>query len=194
METDPRKWQDVDGSASSLWDGDGVLTAGPRTDWFVEPSDGRATASAPLLLTPVAGDFQLSARVRGELVSRYDAGALFVHGNDTTWAKLAMERSPEGADTIVTVVTRAVSDDANSVAVATPGEAWLRISRTGHVYHFHYSADGQRWLLARLFTLGPVDGHRAGLSVQSPLGDGLSVRMDHLSLTATSLADPRDGS
>ena len=105
-----------------------------------------------------------------------------------------MERSPEGLDTIVTVVTRGVSDDANGVAVATPGETWLRISRTGRVYHFHHSADGERWTLARLFTLGPIDGHRAGLSVQSPLGDGLSIRVDHVSLTADSLGDPRDGS
>jgi regulation of enolase protein 1 (concanavalin A-like superfamily) len=191
------RWQAADGTRSDLWVGDaeaGTVTAPGRTDWFVDPGGDAVTASAPLLLTPVDGDFQLRAYVRADLRTTFDAGALFVHADGTTWAKFAMERSPEGADTVVTVVTRGVSDDANGVPVAAAGRTWLRVSRTGAVYAFHHSADGERWSLARLFTLGPVAGHRVGLSVQSPLGDGLTARFSGLALTATTLADPRDGS
>jgi regulation of enolase protein 1 (concanavalin A-like superfamily) len=188
-------WQTVDGGpADGLTGADGSMSAPAGTDWFVDPAGGAATASAPLLLTPVEGDFQLRAHVRANLRTTFDAAALFVHGGATTWAKLAMERSPEGADTIVTVVTRGVSDDANGVALPTPGGTWLRISRTGDVYAFHHGADGERWSLARLFTLGPVANHRVGLSVQSPLGAGLTARFGDVVLTATTLADPRDGS
>jgi regulation of enolase protein 1 (concanavalin A-like superfamily) len=196
MDPDPRTWQDVDGAPSELWQGDpadGALTAPARTDWFVDPATGAVTASAPLLLTPTSGDVQLRAQVRADLRSTFDAVALFVHADRTRWAKLALERSPEGVDTVVTVVTREVSDDANGPAVPEPGRAWLRVSRVGEVYAFHHSADGTRWSLARLFTLGAADGHRVGLSVQSPMGDGLTARVSDVALTATTLADPRDG-
>lgn len=185
------EWQDVDAGAAPP---PGALSASARTDWFADPAGGEPVASAPLTLTPVDGDFQLLARVEAALAATYDAVALFVHGGPVTWAKLALERSPDGVDTIVTVVTREVSDDANGVPVPEPGRSWLRISRMGTVYAFHHSADGARWALDRLFTLGPVAGHRVGFSVQSPTGDGLSARVSDVALTPTTLADARDGS
>jgi regulation of enolase protein 1 (concanavalin A-like superfamily) len=172
----------------------GPFSAPARTDWFIDPATGEATASAPLRLIPVTGDFQLRAHVEAPLAATYDAGTLFVHGGPDTWGKLALERSPEGTDMIVTVVTRGVSDDANGVVVSTPGSSWLRVSRSGEVYVFHFSADGVRWSLARLFTLGPVDGHQVGVGVQSPTGDGLTATFTDVSLVRETLADPRDGS
>jgi regulation of enolase protein 1 (concanavalin A-like superfamily) len=173
---------------------EGSFSAPARTDWFIDPATGEAQASAPLRLIPVVGDFQLRARVEAPLASMYDAGTLFVHGGPSTWGKLALERSPEGTDMIVTVVTRGVSDDANGAVVPEQGSSWLRISRTGEVYTFHFSADGVRWSLARLFTLGPVDGHRVGVGVQSPTGDGLTATFSDVTLVPETLADPRDGS
>ena len=172
----------------------GPLSAGPGTDWFIDPATGAATASAPLRLIAPTGDFQLRALVRTSLRATFDAGTLFVHGGPDTWAKLALERSPEGADTIVTVVTRGVSDDANGVVVPVAGQAWLRVARIGRVYAFHHSGDGARWTLARLFTLGPVDGHRVGVGAQSPVGEGLLVTFSEIALLGSTLADVRDGS
>ncbi|GIJ08477.1 DUF1349 domain-containing protein [Micromonospora andamanensis] len=187
------EWQDVDGDRVEP-PGVGLLRASARTDWFVDPAGGEPTGSAPLVLTPIDGDFQLSALVEAPLAETYDAVTLFVHGGATTWAKLALERSPDGTDMIVTVVTRKVSDDANGVGVSKPGRSWLRISRMGAVYAFHHSDDGAHWALTRLFTLGPVAGHRVGFSVQSPMGDGLSARVTDIRITATTLADARSGS
>lgn len=172
----------------------GPFSAPARTDWFIDPATGEATASAPLRLIEVTGDFQLRARVDAPLAATYDAGTLFVHGGPGTWGKLALERSPEGTDMIVTVVTRGVSDDANGAVVPNPGTSWLRVSRTGDVYMFHFSADGVRWSLARLFTLGPVVGHRVGVGVQSPTGEGLTATFTDVSLVHEPLADPRNGS
>ena len=174
--------------------GSGLLSASARTDWFVDPAGGEPIGSAPLTLARVDGDFQLSALVEAPLAQTYDAVALFVHSGPTAWAKLALERSPAGVDTIVTVVTREVSDDANGVAVSQAGRSWLRISRMGEVYAFHHCDDGAHWSLARLFTLGPAAGHRVGFSVQSPTGEGLSARVTDVAVTPTTLADARDGS
>jgi hypothetical protein len=187
------RWQDLNGDPVQP-PGSGTLTAGPGTDWFADPAGGEPVGSAPLTLTRLDGDFQFRARVEAPLSQTYDAVTLFVHGGPVTWAKLALERSPAGVDTIVTVVTRDVSDDANGVAVAEPGRSWLRISRTGAVYAFHHSADGGHWSLDRLFTLGPVATHRVGFCVQSPTGSGLAARVADIAITPTTLADPRNGS
>jgi regulation of enolase protein 1 (concanavalin A-like superfamily) len=193
MVIDPVRWQNVGGDPVQP-PGSERLVTGPGTDWFADPAGGEPVGSAPLTLTRLDGDFQLRALVEAPLSQTYDAVALFVHGGPVTWAKLALERSPASVDTIVTVVTRDVSDDANGVAVARPGRSWLRISRTGAVYAFHHSPDGGHWSLDRLFTLGPVAGHRVGFCVQSPTGAGLSARVSGIAITPTAPADPRDGS
>jgi uncharacterized protein len=171
----------------------GPFTAGAHTDWFIDPATGTPKDNAPLRLLPITGDFQLRVHVRAELRSTFDAGAMFVHGGPDTWAKLALERSPQGADTIVTVVTRGLSDDANSIEVPVAGQTWLRVSRHRDVYTFHYSADGTHWSLARLFTLGPSAGHQIGVSSQSPTGDGLTAHFSEPALIPQPLTDPRDG-
>ncbi len=191
------KWQSAGGDPTKLWAEDqraGFLTAGPATDWFIDPATGQPVRNAPLLLTPVSGDFQFVARVQAPLTTTYDAVALFVHASPTHWAKLLLERSPQGADTIVTVVTRDVSDDANGPPVPMPGQTWLRVSRMQDTYAFHYSLDRATWSLVRLFTIGPTASHRVGLSVQSPQGNGLIGRIDGVDIADTTLKDPRVGS
>jgi uncharacterized protein len=173
----------------------GPLTAGPRTDRFIDPVTGTVSNNSPVtLIDAPAGNFQFAAYVRATLLATFDAGALVVDGGPGVWAKFALERNPEGADTIVSVITRGVSDDANCVVVPDPGQTWLRISRIGTAYALHYSSDGTWWSLARVFTLGPTESHRIGVTTQSPTGDGLTATFSEVTLRPATLGDLRDGS
>ena len=169
------------------------LTAGPRTDLFVDPGGGEPVLNALMLLGATEGDFLLSARVRADLRATFDAGALMLHAGDRTWAKLALERSPQGEAMIVSVVTRGVSDDANGPVVVGDG-VWLRVARIGGACALHASADGDRWDLVRHFALDAPDGLAAGLLAQSPTGDGCTATFDDVRFAARTLADLRDGS
>lgn len=168
-----------------------TLRAGPRTDLFRDPqgAEPQLGATRELIDTP-EGDWTLSARVRAELRSTFDAAALILWADERTWAKLAFERSPQGAGMIVSVVTRGLSDDCNSTAVA--GDAvWLRIARVGAAFAFHASADGQRWDFVRHFAL---DGDpRPGFLAQSPTGEGLLATFCEIRLEPTRLRDLRSG-
>jgi uncharacterized protein len=169
------------------------LAAGPRTDVFIDPGTGEATLNAVRQVGPAGeGDFQLSVRVEVSFAETFDAGALLVWGGDETWAKLALEFSPEHQPMVVSVVTRGRSDDANGVRVAEPW-IWLRVSRIGSAYAFHSSLDGQQWDMVRHFEIGPVDGHLVGLEVQSPLGDGCAAVFEQISWTTDTLEDLRSG-
>jgi len=113
-----------DGEADSL-----TPVAGRSTNWVTSPIDGSASASSPLLLFEPADEFVVSARVAIDAPGRWDAGFLMVYGDDGTWAKLALEVSAYQEPTVVTVVTRGVSDDCNSTVAGNA--VYLQVARVG---------------------------------------------------------------
>jgi regulation of enolase protein 1 (concanavalin A-like superfamily) len=167
--------------------------AGPRTDLFTDPAGSEPKTDAPLLLGRPRGDFQLRARVTAPLSATFDAAALVVWASSTAWGKLALERSPHGDATIVSVVTRGVSDDANAFTVPE-ADAYLRVARSGETIAFHASVDGRWWSLIRYFTFPGAGSASAGFLVQSPTGEGLEGRFDEIAWQTGSLAELRDGS
>ncbi len=168
------------------------IAAGGKTDLFVDPDGSAATLNAPCLLADVSADYVFTAAVEVGFTATYDAGALVLWSDDRTWAKLALEYSPQLEPTIVSVVTRGVSDDCNSFPV-TGQVVWLRIARLGSAFAFHASADGSFWRLIRYFRLQEAGVPRVGLSAQSPLGDGCKATFRSLRLESRRLVDIRNG-
>jgi len=168
------------------------LSAGPATDLFIDPAGGAALLNAPALVGEVEGDFLFSARVRPELASTFDAAVLLVWKGETSWAKLCLERSPQGEPTVVSVVTRGVSDDCNSFSVAS-GEVGLRIARLGDCFAFHASSGEGFWRLARYFTLGGEGAVEIGFLAQSPTGEGCRARFEQIAYEKRRLAELRNG-
>jgi uncharacterized protein len=177
------------------WDlAGGTLTirAGARTDLFVDPSGGPAVGNAPCLLGPPAGDFLLSARVTVEFAARFDAGALLIYVDDRSWGKLCFEYAPLSVPTVVSVVTRGLSDDCNSYPV-DGNSTWLRVARQGGAFAFHSSTDGERWQLVRHFALAPSAEMAVGFLAQSPEGEGCTTTFDSVRYRRERLGDLRSG-
>jgi regulation of enolase protein 1 (concanavalin A-like superfamily) len=169
------------------------IEAGPRTDWFTDPAGGSETvATGPALVGHAEGDYVLSARVTADFAATFDAGVLMVYADERNWAKLCFELSPDRRPTIVSVVTRGVSDDCNSFAVDTES-VWLRVARLGRAFAFHASTDGRRWELIRYFSLGGSVEPEIGFEAQSPTGDGCGVTFDQIRFDVRRLADLRSG-
>jgi len=173
-------------------DGDtAVIEAHPCSDFFTDPATGQKKADAAYLYKTAAGDFTLRARVGHGFVSCYDACALMVMLDGDNFAKLCYELTDFGEKCIVSVVTKGLSDDANGV-IAGGGGVWLQVARKGGAVMFHYSADGENWVMARHFAFdrGPV---RAGLVAQSPKGGGGAFRFDGVVLENRAPSDMRAG-
>jgi uncharacterized protein len=174
-------WQNA--PASWRFDDDNkVLTiaAGFKTDWFVDPFDGTVASTAPILLFKPDSDYTLSTRVTVDFAAKWDAGALMLWGDDHHWAKLSFELSPDKAPTLVTVVTRGLSDDCNSREL-NGDSVYLRIAKTGKTYVFFFSADGRVWQILRTFSLDTEIPVRVGFEAQSPAGAGAVARFSAIS-------------
>jgi regulation of enolase protein 1 (concanavalin A-like superfamily) len=165
-----------------------TITTGKSTDWFIAPTDRSVTANAPVLLFQPAEEFVLSAKVRIEFGKQWDAGTLMVYAGGDSWAKLAFEMSVYGEPTIVSVVTRGVSDDCNS-AVITGNTVYLQVAKVGRTLSFYYSTGGQSWRLVRTFTLGETQSLLAGFSVQSPIGEGASAAFSGIKYSPRAIKD-----
>jgi regulation of enolase protein 1 (concanavalin A-like superfamily) len=192
----PLRWQPAPVSWQRTAPDGLAVTAGPGTDLFVDPAGGAAQLAAPRALMPVTGDYRFSARVSCDSGATYDAAALVSWVAADRWVKLCLERSPAGVMTVVSVVTRGLSDDANGWPV--PADSiWLRISRAGAATALHASADGQRWDLVRHFALdGDADGDgpaQVGVLAQSPTGAGARCRFDQVRFAPNGIDDIRGG-
>jgi uncharacterized protein len=147
-----------------------------RTDWFTAPFDGAGRANSPRLMFDADADFVLRAKVTADFRSPWDAGVLVVWADATHWAKLCFEYSTDKKGTIVSVVTRGLSDDANAFPV-DGNSVWLQVARMGPGLVFYASPDGHAWRIIRAFTFGDTLDQgtgkmQAGFSSQSPMGEG----------------------
>jgi uncharacterized protein len=169
-----------------------TITAGQRTDWFIDPQGTANVLNAPALLMDIGQVCKLQALVTVDSAATFDAGVLVVYQADQQWAKLCFELSPQGQLMIVSVVTKGTSDDCNSVLV--DGKSiFLRIAKLEQAYAFHYSLDGIGWNLVRYFTLGGEQKAEIGFLSQSPTGEGCTATFSEITYSPEKLKDIRSG-
>lgn len=165
----PLEWQNAPAAwhidkGQALW-----ITAGKSTDWFISPMDGMRKDNSPRLVFKPAEDFVLGAKVTVDFQSQWDGGALVLYVSDTVWAKLCLEMTIDKHPAVVSVVTKGLSDDSNSIAVEG-GSVFLKVAKAGQAVIFYASKDGRSWMIIRAFSLGPAPDLRVGFSSQAPVG------------------------
>jgi regulation of enolase protein 1 (concanavalin A-like superfamily) len=165
-----------------------TIRSGKETDWFVDPFDGAMHKTAPMLLFVQANDYVFNTKVKVGFNTKWDAGALMVWADEHHWAKLSFELSPAKQPTLVTVVTRGLSDDCNSVSIAGD-TVYLQIAKSGPAYVFYFSSDAKTWQVLRVFSLGEGLKPRVGFESQSPAGNGTEVVFSEIHYSPKKIAD-----
>jgi regulation of enolase protein 1 (concanavalin A-like superfamily) len=168
------------------------IAAGPKSDWFVDPFDGKMAKNAPILAFVPAEDYVLSTKVTVKFTSKWDAGALMLWADDHHWAKFALELSPEKQPTVVTVVTRGLSDDCNSVPI-TGDTVYLQIARKKSTYVFYYGMDGTTWKIVRTFNLSAQAKMSVGFESQSPAGEGTKAEFSQIQYSPKTITNVYTG-
>jgi len=159
------------------------INAPGHTDLFISPDGGYAINKSPGLLFKPDSDFILTAKIKLEFKSKWDAGALLVFNDAKHFAKFCFESDFRGSARVVSVVCNETADDCNSMAI-NKNEIFYRItgSTKGKTFGFYYSTDGKSWFPIRSFKLDKTDDIKIGFSAQSPSGDGCLVTFSNIDL------------
>jgi regulation of enolase protein 1 (concanavalin A-like superfamily) len=169
------------------------ITSEQKTDFFINPETGEKSASAPVLFSEVKGDFVATALVRPDFTDKWNACSLMVFLDDKHWIKFAFENSDATGKSIVTVVTRAVSDDANGVPLTDYDQVWLKLIRKGDNYAMHWSVDGELYKMSRLSHMPEAETVRVGVEAQSPDGGPATHDILFFGIEQRTVADLRSG-
>ncbi len=168
------------------------VTVPAQVDYFRDPAGVHNKDDAPFLWRPVSGDFVAQALVRPNFTTTWDAAALMARFDNAHWAKICFEKTDLGTTAAVSVVTNEVSDDANGANLSVP-QLWLQMVRLGTAFGMHYSLDGAKWQMVRVFHLpGPAEV-KLGVVAQCPAGPGATIDILHFSIAARSVTNLRAG-
>lgn len=173
-----------------LTDNEISITAPENSDLFISPDGGYKTDKSPRLLFSPDSDFILTAKIKLDFNSNWDAGVLMVFNDNQHFAKFCFESDFKGQPRVVSVVCNTTADDCNSMTIEK-GEVYYRIigSTKSNVFNFYYSADGKSWFPIRTFKLDKADNIAIGFSAQSPSGKKCTVNFSEIELQQRKPAD-----
>lgn len=169
------------------------VTAPAKSDFFINPENDEISASAPLFYQEIEGDFVATALVKPDFRDQWNAGALMVHIDEANWIKFAFESSDATGKSVVSVVTRGVSDDANGVRLEAFDKIWLRLIRKGNNFAMHWSTDGETYVMARLAQMADAQRVKVGLEAQSPVGQAVTHDFLYFNVEEKTVQDLRAG-
>ena len=169
------------------------VVAKKETDFFNNPEDMKKVSTAPLLFKEINGDFVAKALVRPDFTSLWNAVALMVHIDNDNWIKFAFENSDATGKSIVSVVTKNVSDDANGVILNDQDQIWLKLVRKGNIFSMLWSINGRDFKMARLSAMPKIDSVKIGIEFQSPVGESAAHRIEYFKIEKITVQDLRKG-
>lgn len=168
------------------------IIAGEKTDMFRDPNVTYNTDNAPKLLFDADSNFIFSAAIEHSFNSKWDGGALVLKQDSLNWVKCCFEKDYTGARRIVTVVTKGISDDCNSVEINS-NKVYFKVAKADNVITIYYSLTGTKWFLIRHFTFETDNKLKLGFLSQSPTGKECKVNFSKIYYAPKKIKDPYIG-
>ncbi len=184
----PLRWENTPLSYS-LKNDELVLVAGEKTDMFRDPNVTYNTDNAPKLVFKADDDFVLSACIEHYFTNKWDGGAIILKSDNLNWVKFCFEKDYTGAKRVVSVVTKNISDDCNSVAISA-NKVFYKVAKAANVITLYYSTNGLNWFLVRHLQFDAKSGFEVGFLAQSPVGTKCEVRFSNIQYQSKKIKDP----
>lgn len=187
----PLTWQNTPISYS-IKDNSLTIVAGEKTDMFRDPNVTYNTDNAPKLLFKPANDFVLSTSIQHGFTNKWDGGAIVLVEDSLNWIKFCFEKDYTGAKRVVSVVTKDISDDCNSIEISN-NKVYYKIAKADNVITLYASVDGKKWLLIRHLQFNNSKPFQVGFLAQSPTGNFCKVSFADIKYQAKKINDPYTG-
>ena len=166
-----------------------IIEAGKETDMFRDPNVTYNTDNAPKLLFEADENFVLTASIEHAFASKWDGGAIVIKQDSLNWIKFCFEKDYTGAKRVVSVVTKGISDDCNSVEMDSK-RVYYKVAKADNVITLYCSADGVKWFLIRHLQFDARSGFKVGFLAQSPTGDRCEVKFSNIVYSTKKIKDP----
>lgn len=168
------------------------IEAGEKTDMFRDPNVTYNTDNAPRLSFTADPNFVLTAEIHHDFASKWDGGAIVLEADKLNWIKFCFEKDYTAMHRVVSVVTKDISDDCNSVAIAA-NQVFYKIAKADNVITLYYSADGKKWFLIRHLQFNTTKPIKLGFMAQSPTGKNCKVTFSNITYSTKKIKDPYTG-
>jgi regulation of enolase protein 1 (concanavalin A-like superfamily) len=168
-----------------------TITAGAQTDMYRAPDYSYNMNNAPQLLFNADENFVLTASIEHGFNNKWDAGAIVIKSDSLNYIKYCFEKDYIGTNRVVSVVTRGVSDDCNSVEVKST-RIFFKAAKSGNLVLLYYSEDGTKWYLVRASLMDFKGTVKAGFLAQSPAGEKNKVTFSNIKYEVKIITDPFD--
>src|ERR1051326_7033625 len=169
-----------------------VITAGPKTDMFRDPNVTYNTDNAPKLLFKADNNFVLTVAIEHSFTSKWDGGAIVIRQDSLNWIKFCFEKDYTGKRRVVSVVTKNISDDCNSVEIRA-NKVFYKLAKADNLITLYYSIDGTKWFLVRHLQFDTTTGFKVGFLAQSPTDKECEVKFSNITYKAKKITDPYTG-
>jgi regulation of enolase protein 1 (concanavalin A-like superfamily) len=169
-----------------------TIVAGEKTDMFRDPNVTYNTDNAPKLLFKADEDFVLTAAIEHSFTNKWDGGALVIKSDSLNWVKFCFEKDYTGAHRVVSVATKNISDDSNSIEVSE-NKIFYKIAKAGNVITLYSSSNRVTWFLVRHLQFDMKPGFKVGFLAQSPTGTRCEVKFSNIKYEKKKIKDPYAG-
>ena len=169
-----------------------IMTAGANTDMFRDPNVTYNTDNAPKLLFQPDQDFVLTVAIEHSFKYKWDGGAIVIKADSMNWVKFCFEKDYLLKRRVVSVVTKNVSDDCNSLEIAG-NKVFYKMAKADNVITLYCSTDNKNWFLVRHLQMDLPKSFQIGFLAQSPTGKECRVRFSSIKYVAKKIKDPYAG-
>jgi regulation of enolase protein 1 (concanavalin A-like superfamily) len=168
-----------------------TVSVDPGTDFWRETGYGYIRDSGHVYGEVLAGDLDLSVRIRGVLEAQYDQAGVMLRADERTWLKTGIEFF-EGRPRLSTVLTLGRSSWMVTDLPDGADDILLRLARRGDAVEVRYLVgDGQAELAALVF-MPPDRAVLAGVMCAAPEGPGFRVSFLDLNITERDWSAPAE--
>jgi uncharacterized protein len=156
-----------------------TVSVDPGTDFWRETGYGYIRDSGHVYGEVLAGDLDVSVRMRCALEAQYDQAGVMIRADEQTWLKTGVEFF-EGRPRLSTVLTLGRSSWMVTDLPEGTDDIGLRVSRRGDAVEVRYQiGDGQAELAALVY-MPPGADVLAGVMAAAPEGPGFRVTFQDL--------------
>lgn len=166
-----------------------TIKAGEKTDMFRDPNVTYNTDNAPKLMFVADEDFVLTTAIEHAFTNKWDGGAIVLKSDSINWVKFCFEKDYTGARRVVSVVTKNISDDANSIEINSD-KVFFKMAKAANVITLYCSADSKSWYLVRHLQFDAKPGFKVGFLAQSPTGASCEVKFSQIKYEKKKIKDP----